>query len=79
MIERIVLTVIYAALLAMALAVPLEFAMASAGMGLFIAAMTLLIATLLAAPFIDLALSAFTGNQRPDAPRRAGTPRVRPA
>jgi len=67
MIERFVLAVIDAVILTMALALPLELLFAPVGMGAFIAAVTILIITLMASPFIDLALSAWgntPGQQR---------------
>lgn len=58
MIERLVLAIIDAVILTSALAMPLDLVFAPAGMGLFIAGISLLIVTLVISPFLDLALSA---------------------
>jgi hypothetical protein len=57
MIERLVLAVIDAVILASALAMPVEMLFAPFGMAVFMTAITILIVTLLLSPFIDLLLS----------------------
>ena len=66
MIERPVLAVIDAVMLACALAMPLEMLFAPFGMAVFMSAITILIVTLMLSPFVDLALSRLANTPRPE-------------
>lgn len=66
MIERLVLAVIVAVMLACALAMPLDMLFAPFGMAVFITSITILIVTLTLSPFVDLALSRLANTPRPE-------------